>query len=345
MASTAQDTADSKRQVFISQPTVPYDEGDLWVNNNEIYICINSKSTGSFDSNDWTNNLKYTDDSYAGAIVDELSGTTTQILSGQIIREMANYTKFTDLATGGSTTIAGENITTGKIKSQNYIANTSGMQIDLANGKIDTKNTKWDEYGNIKLNNGAKVISDEGIMTNLQFIGKSTRNLDIFGLSADLQNMMFYADKIIISADIPDNFIVKRAYITLVEQPVYWDNVPAWGYPRAIGIYKEDSNPTIRMDYEGDFSSMDIPKTQLTSIFGNNSTWTPNAASSSSHDTQIKTTNDLSLSYFNSGSTSKFIIESTSIPTFNFNTYFSDGAQRSGILCAYLNVIGFIKES
>jgi phage-related protein len=31
-AERAQDTADGKRRVFVSQPVPPYDPGDLWVN-------------------------------------------------------------------------------------------------------------------------------------------------------------------------------------------------------------------------------------------------------------------------------------------------------------------------
>ncbi|NIK10929.1 phage tail spike protein [Alkalibacillus almallahensis] len=53
-ASEAQDTADSKRRVFVSQPNTPYDKGDLWDNNGSIYRSTVSKSTsGSFSSSDW----------------------------------------------------------------------------------------------------------------------------------------------------------------------------------------------------------------------------------------------------------------------------------------------------
>lgn len=59
------------------------------------------------------------------------------------------YATFTDLATGGKSIINGHNITTGVIKSNNYVYNQSGTVIDLTNGVIDSKNFKVDANGNI----------------------------------------------------------------------------------------------------------------------------------------------------------------------------------------------------
>lgn len=74
LANAASDTADSKRRVFLVQPTPPYDNGDLWINNQEIYICQISKgSTETFSANDFINNLKYTDDTLATQIGNQLT--------------------------------------------------------------------------------------------------------------------------------------------------------------------------------------------------------------------------------------------------------------------------------
>lgn len=60
-ASQAQDTADRKRQVFVKQPTGPYDVGDLWlrawtdstgVARKDLYRCVTARASG-FNSNDW----------------------------------------------------------------------------------------------------------------------------------------------------------------------------------------------------------------------------------------------------------------------------------------------------
>lgn len=56
-ASKAQDTADGKRQVFVSQPYPPYDIGDLWFTgdstNGQLKRCATARATGSFVANDW----------------------------------------------------------------------------------------------------------------------------------------------------------------------------------------------------------------------------------------------------------------------------------------------------
>lgn len=64
-AANAQDTADSKRRVFVSQPTPPYDVGDLWVQgeNGDILRCATPRASGSYVAGDWVLASKYTDDS------------------------------------------------------------------------------------------------------------------------------------------------------------------------------------------------------------------------------------------------------------------------------------------
>ena len=61
-AENAQDTADGKRRVFVTQPTPPYDKGDLWVTTidndgdgeNDMYVANTPKLEGEkFDKNDW----------------------------------------------------------------------------------------------------------------------------------------------------------------------------------------------------------------------------------------------------------------------------------------------------
>lgn len=64
MARAAQETADVKRRVFVSQPTPPYDIGDLWVQggSGEIMKCRAARASGSYTASDWEIASKYTDD-------------------------------------------------------------------------------------------------------------------------------------------------------------------------------------------------------------------------------------------------------------------------------------------
>lgn len=92
-AKAAQDTADGKRRIFTSQPTPPYDKGDLWVNAtypsgttsstrdpakgkycNDILRCGTSRATGSFAIGDWGLSSNYTDDTAANKALDEIAG-------------------------------------------------------------------------------------------------------------------------------------------------------------------------------------------------------------------------------------------------------------------------------
>ena len=75
-AEGAQDTANTKRRIFGSQPVPPYDVNDMWVNatypsdgstyKNEILKCSTAKAEGEkFDIADWKLASKYTDDTVA----------------------------------------------------------------------------------------------------------------------------------------------------------------------------------------------------------------------------------------------------------------------------------------
>lgn len=53
-AQMAQETANSKRRVFVAQPYTPYDEGDLWITEEkELKSCLTARSSGSFNEDDW----------------------------------------------------------------------------------------------------------------------------------------------------------------------------------------------------------------------------------------------------------------------------------------------------
>lgn len=64
-AGQAQDTADSKRRVFVSTPYTPYDIGDLWVQgtSGDIMRCKVQRLSGGYNAADWVKASKYTDDS------------------------------------------------------------------------------------------------------------------------------------------------------------------------------------------------------------------------------------------------------------------------------------------
>ncbi len=73
MAEQAQDTADSKRRIFVITPYAPYDIGDLWCQEGgDILVCTTAKSaTGNYAASDWQKYNKYTDEATAKALSDQ----------------------------------------------------------------------------------------------------------------------------------------------------------------------------------------------------------------------------------------------------------------------------------
>lgn len=102
MASAAKDTADGKRRVFVSQPVVPYDTGDLWYNGSGILVCTTAKtSSQSYAAADWTAMTAYaTAQEFNDFLTDyalDMSG-----LEAEIDDRIQTYSQTTDPSTGWS---------------------------------------------------------------------------------------------------------------------------------------------------------------------------------------------------------------------------------------------------
>lgn len=57
------DQIDGKSSVYVTQPTTPYNVGDLWFTGSEIMTCVTNRTGGQFVGGDWRRNESYTDDS------------------------------------------------------------------------------------------------------------------------------------------------------------------------------------------------------------------------------------------------------------------------------------------
>lgn len=115
-AAKAQETADGKMTVFSSQPTPPYQTGDIWVNatypastgttyKNDVLRCKTAKAAGkTFSIDDWMLASKYTDDTVANeakkaAEEAQKNIKTTQenlkTLDGTVTNNRSDFDKFT----------------------------------------------------------------------------------------------------------------------------------------------------------------------------------------------------------------------------------------------------------
>lgn len=96
VASVAQDTADNKRRVFISQPVPPYDEGDIWTQgaNGDIKVCVYAPGrtdTDDYVESDWAKASKYTDDSGLQTWIAGEFASTINAVRGQIDQKAETF--------------------------------------------------------------------------------------------------------------------------------------------------------------------------------------------------------------------------------------------------------------
>lgn len=167
LANAAKDTADSKRRVFVNQPSPPYDNGDLWIKNNEIYICQISKSEGLFNNDDFINNLKYTDDTKATEVdgkLKVLSGKVTIIEAGvdEINQKVEENKYFVDSA--GNEQLISSSMT-------QLTQDVSGLQVEVNNF-----DTQLGENYYTKENINTMILNSETGLSNI-FTNSGGNNL------------------------------------------------------------------------------------------------------------------------------------------------------------------------
>lgn len=325
-----------ERKVFTTQPTPPYHSGDWWIKSDgSLFICQIGK-TDKYNENDFISSVNY-----AGTIA-EKTGNVLEVLKGTVITTTDSAVIYLDKATGTTSQISGDSIRTGIIQSNNYVSNQAGMALNLNQGTIDTKNFKVDSSGNVNLYNGATVITDKGLMTNLQFVGVNLNyNLNgLFGNYWDGNNSLS-SYWIIINANIPANFIIQKAYIRIVEHPVYWNNLSSYGYVKQLAIYRMKSTDKLISNYQTEDDILDSMSTQVSNVFsGNNSTWTPNTPSNSNYGAQIKDTVDLKSHISNNNCI--FLLKSKYSTAVTSSTAAQIEAQNSCYVNATLNVLGYM---
>lgn len=163
-ASKAQETADGKMKVFSSQPTPPYQVGDIWVNatypsdgstyKNEVLRCQTNKAAGSqFAIGDWIKASKYTDDTVANAAKKEAEDAQKAALTAQ-----------TDIKNLGNT------VTDNKKEFDNYVTDGYLEPSEIAAMAQDSKRLEDDfaaaqkSYNEVK---NAEVLANTKELTDL----------------------------------------------------------------------------------------------------------------------------------------------------------------------------------
>lgn len=257
-----------------------------------------------------------------------------------------------------------------KIKSKNLELEgittiNGGFSIDeKGNASIANDTVKINEKG-IQLADGASLVGGEGLLSNLQYQGLNYSFGD-YTIQGTFGYMGFWiadnGDKIeilksstIITADIPSNFKIKKAIITLVHRPINADyrvsassnsKVNIWGTSRNVALYKGTLNKYVGRDTTyANYTESDLDYySEISNAFGENG-WTPPIATNTS-DAQIATIHSIDISdYITSGEVNKFKIQTKmKTPTSGSDYYSSEIkiAPYNGTVIATLNIYGFM---
>lgn len=326
-------STDHERKVFFETPIIPYSNGDWWIKEDgSVFMCQITKTEGEYEVNDFVNSSNYTE-----SIATKL-GEEIKVLKGTITMISESYAKFTDLATGGSTIIAGENITTGNIKSANYVSGTSGMKIDLDNGILDSKNLKLSEDGTLDV--GGYIKTEKGVIANLQF----NSNQDFLGQTQVVgEGVGIDRGTLVIFANIPKNFEVISAKLTLKTfktKNTYLDNttgaeISNYGKVKNIRLYKQSNSAEISHHWY--LATVSIPNaiTEISGAFGTNGFSATTTEGERAESIDIKNSLDSTTVLWLRTADSALNGDTTSGVT--------SATQQSQLAYATLDVIGYIK--
>jgi len=195
-AASAQDTADAKRRIFITQPKPPYDAGDLWAqgSSGDIKVCRSSRESGNYMSSDWELASDYIDEGTATTIANAAVDAQTQT---DVLNKLTNngedegiyllngklYISFS-AARGGELTLGGAGNVNGVLKILNaskkvvgtwdnegaeFTDPQKGTSFRITGARLSSIGPDGDEYGSIayspessSFGNGINITSRYG---------------------------------------------------------------------------------------------------------------------------------------------------------------------------------------
>ena len=210
--------------------------------------------------------------------------------------------------------------------------------------------------------NKKDIINANGVLTNLQFksanqvFGNGQSSNYFLGFSPYINDndgsVPSKRSYLQLDYDIPDNFVVQNAYVTIFHTPVNWEkntSVKTWGYCRNLGVYNVYNSGDFKVNAAffsegqaiGEFNS-----TAITNVFGNATYWTARKPSNSSYLSESVTTKDIASS-LNASGHGTLLVQSNDAPPYSSTIdglYTENGAGgKTGSAYAILNIIGYTK--
>ena len=210
--------------------------------------------------------------------------------------------------------------------------------------------------------NKKDIINANGVLTNLQFKsanqvwgnGQSSNYFLGFSPYINDNDGTYPSEKsyLQLDYDIPENFVVQNAYVTIFHTPVNWEkntSVKTWGYCRNLGVYNVYNSGNFKINAAffseaqaiGEFNS-----TAITNAFGNANYWTAKKPRDSSYLSESVTTKDIASS-LNASGHGTLLVQSNDTPPYSSTIdglYDENGAGgKTGSAYAILNIIGYTK--
>ena len=210
--------------------------------------------------------------------------------------------------------------------------------------------------------NKKDIINANGVLTNLQFKsanqvwGNGQSSNYFLGFSPYINDndgsVPSKKSYLQLDYDIPENFVVQNAYVTIFHTPVNWEkntSVKTWGYCRNLGVYNVYNSGDFKVNAAffsegqaiGEFNS-----TAITNAFGNATYWTARKPSDSSYLSESITTKDIASS-LNANGHGTLLVQSNDTPPYSSTIdglYTENGAGgKTGSAYAILNIIGYTK--
>ena len=249
-------------------------------------------------------------------------------------------------ATDTDALISKINLSPGQIKLEGTVTANENFKI-LQDGSIEAVNGSFS--GNIFLDDGKRVVGGDGLFSNLQY---STTG-DYWGWSllgftyrySSSGGTVDYTD-LILDCNIPENFTVDSAYITLDVSAIngtYYDGSSSGdvtGVPKQLKLYKTSDYSTFGLyyaygsDYWYDGSSLSLE--EIENAFGESS-YTPDI----SYAGTVVTTDTVDLTdYITIGNRNQFVVRtSMTKPTTTRNAITNTGIGRMT-----LNIFGYMSS-
>lgn len=340
-------------------PTIEEMESKIAQTSNSITLGVSKKLNDYYYTKseiDITNEgIKSTVSKKVGndEVISKINQSAEKVQVSATKLDLKGYATFSDLSTSGKTTINGDNITTGTIKSKNYAVDengnaTAGTQINLTNGIIDSKNFTLDSKGNVNVS--GLLTTGKGIYTNLHTVGALYQGntlapgMDFFGIMENNYGGTGDITKtqLCFFIYVPTGFVVEEAYINLTIIPIKWNYLGTeyWGYARNIGLYKGEIPDSDTAAYASEAYSTTYNIGTKIDFLSDSSNWKPEDDNtlSTNHKKVSKTSKNIS-SEITTGN-NFLIIQTDNNPSISDDMH--ELAEQTGKALGFLDIYGYL---